>query len=178
MSADARLTREYGTVSNVHRPGHTNLRHQQTLLADSHVVRDVDQVIDFGASSHDRVVDTASIDGGVRPDLDIVANDAPADVRDLLVRSIAEHITKSVATDSRPGVNEHALTDLGSGINCDAGPQPRTSADRHPIPNHAVRANHHAVSDRRPGANDCVLTDGNAMSDRRALANPRGRRHA
>src|SRR3982750_2391242 len=64
------------------------LRHDQTLLADPHVVRDVHEIVDLRSVSNDGVVDASAIDGRIRPYLDVVADDAAPDVRDLPVPAV------------------------------------------------------------------------------------------
>jgi len=101
MTADSRLTRQDGAVTNHDRPSQTNLCHQQTLLADAHVVADVHQVVDLGAVSHHGVIDTAAVDGAVGADFDVIADDAASDVRNLLVSAVFEDIAEPIAAEAR-----------------------------------------------------------------------------
>ena len=93
-------------------PGDADLRHEQAEPADPHVVRDVHEVVDLRPRADHRVVDAAAIDRRVRADLDVVLDDAPADVRDLRVRAVAEHVAEAVGPEPRAGVHAHALAEL------------------------------------------------------------------
>src|SRR5437016_5927026 len=74
MAADASLPRENCSISNRHRAGDADLGHDQTFLTDTDVVRDVDEIVDFGAASDDGVVDATAVYRRVGADLDIISN--------------------------------------------------------------------------------------------------------
>ena len=51
--------------------------------ADPHVVRDLHEIVDLRPRADDRVVDAAAVDRRVRADLDVVLDEAAADMRNL-----------------------------------------------------------------------------------------------
>ncbi len=53
------------------------------VLADAHVVRDLDQVVELDAVADHGVVERAAVDRRVGADLDVVADDDAAGLRDL-----------------------------------------------------------------------------------------------
>ena len=60
-------------------------RHEQAAASDPDVVADVDEVVDLGARADHRVVHAPAVDAGVGADLDVVLDDAAADVGDPVV---------------------------------------------------------------------------------------------
>ena len=64
-------------------PGDAHLRHDQTGFPDAHVVRDLHEVVDLRPRADDRVVDAPAVDRRVRADLDVVLDDAAADMWNL-----------------------------------------------------------------------------------------------
>ena len=79
----ARLARDdHAVLRASHEPAIAHLRHDQAQPADAHVVRDVHEVVDLRARADHRVVDAAAVDRRVRADLDVVLDDAAADVRE------------------------------------------------------------------------------------------------
>src|SRR5437762_3460367 len=96
MTADAGLPRENAAVADAGRPGDSNLRHDQTKAADFHIVSDLNEIVDLRSTADNGVIDASSIDRRVRADLDVISNNAAADVRNLRVLVSARHIAKSV----------------------------------------------------------------------------------
>ena len=73
--------------SMVDAAGEAGLRGDDDVLADLHVVADVDEVIDFCAAADAGFVERAAVDGRVGSDLDVVFDDEASDLRELLVAS-------------------------------------------------------------------------------------------
>ena len=57
------------------------MRNDHTMAADDDVVPDLDEIINFRALADDRILKGAAVDGRVGPDLDVVLDDDPADLR-------------------------------------------------------------------------------------------------
>src|SRR5437667_4449668 len=74
MAADARLPGQNRAVADCYRTGDAYLCHDQALLSNPYVVRDVHKVIDLGSVTDDSVIDTAAVDGCIGANLDIVAD--------------------------------------------------------------------------------------------------------
>src|SRR5262249_11685761 len=93
---------DHGTGSNRHVVGHASfaahdnaildrgaardadLRGQQAMASDRDVVRDLDEIVDLAALADDGVANRAPVDRAVRPDLDVVLDDDPPDLGDLV----------------------------------------------------------------------------------------------
>src|SRR5205814_3137161 len=164
MSADSSLPGQDCSVADRHRPGYSDLRHDQALFTDSNVVRDVNEVIDLGTVPDDRVIDAAAIDRAVGSDFHVVTDDAAADVRNLLVCPGVEYVAKAVAADSRTRVHEDLLAKRGATVDRDRRPQPRAVTDGDPVANDAMRADHNVVSQHRFGSDYRVLANRNPFS--------------
>lgn len=76
------------------------------VLADHHVVRDLDLVIELDAVTDHRIVQRAANRRRIGADLDVVANDDAADLRGSPVqRSSSLAKPKTVAADHRAGLD-------------------------------------------------------------------------
>src|SRR5262245_59944724 len=100
MTGNPYLPGENGSILDADRASDTHLRQDETETPDAHVVRDVHEIIDFCSGADHRIVNAATIDRRIRANLDVGLDDASADVRDLLVCSVAIHISEPVGTDS------------------------------------------------------------------------------
>ncbi len=112
MTADSRLTSDDHAIPDARRARYTYLRHEQAQRPDPNVVADLHEIVDLGSRADHGIVDASAIDRSVRADLHVISNDAPADVRNLLVSAVPEHIAKAVAPDARARVDEAARADL------------------------------------------------------------------
>src|SRR6185312_6970858 len=139
---DADTGRQDHVVFQRHAAGEAGLRHDDAVLADNHVVADLDEVIDLGPGADDGVAHTAAVNVGAGADLHVVADDDPADLRDfdmpLLGRDVAETV----------------LADMAAGMDDDAVAQNRVR-HRTVRPDGAVAPDPDTCANHRVGANDC-----------------------
>src|SRR5713226_2642013 len=120
------------------------------MVADLHVMRDLDQVIQFHAVADNGVAQRAPVDGGISPNLDIIADNNAPQLRHLYPRFAVVGIAKTVAADHYAGMNDAAFTDGALIVHCDPcskitillNPcilsQVTTRADKHIIPDHGT----------------------------------------
>src|SRR5215471_14461638 len=105
------------------------------MFSKRHVVADLDQVVDFGSLANDCRPQCPTVDSHIRPNFHIVADYNIADLWDLSMNAIVEHVTKSVRTDYCAGMNANATADLRPRIDgyvrkeIDVFAQPRVGAD-------------------------------------------------
>src|SRR5262249_26303118 len=85
--------------------------HQQAPLADANVVPHVHEVVQLCPPSHHRIVHAAAVDGGVGADLDIILDDADADVRNAVMSSGIRKVPEPVSPDHCPGLEHDSATD-------------------------------------------------------------------
>jgi hypothetical protein len=137
MARYAHLPGEEAPVADARRPGNPHLGHDQAQLPDLHVVRHLHEVVDLGAGADHGVIDAATIDGGVGADLDVVVDDATADVRDLRCA-----LAKTYPYPSPPmrtpacAMTRFPSTDRNT---ASRGEQVTTGADRDAIADHDMR---------------------------------------
>src|SRR5258705_13601891 len=81
------------------------------MLANLHVVPDVDKIVEFDALGDAGVVQRAAIDGRVRADFDIVRNLHDADLRKFPVAAIAIDIAETVRANDCSRMNLGTMTD-------------------------------------------------------------------
>ena len=116
VTADACLSGEDHTVPDSRRAGDPDLRHQQAESPDANVVTDVHEIVDLRAGANDGVIDAAAVDRRVCPDLDVILDDAAADVGDLLVHAAAKDVAEPVGPDTHTGMQLNALAQASAGI--------------------------------------------------------------
>src|SRR5206468_6658262 len=159
---DARLSRDDHVVLHLAAPRNTGLRHDEAAGADPHVMGDVHEIVDLRARSDHGVVHTAAVDARVRADLDVVPDQAPADVRDLAVRlaALPGDVAEPIAPQHRAGVDDHALAQGRARVERDARVELRVLADRHAVAEHAARADADVAPELHLAAETGVRTDG------------------
>src|SRR5438309_1658273 len=117
MSADARLSGKHNVIAQPGTSRDTRLPDDQTMLADLHVVRDLDEVVDLCSFADDRRPQCAPIDGHTRADLHVIADDDIADLWHFAMDAVVQHVAVTVRTDDGTGVDTDAVADLSARIN-------------------------------------------------------------
>src|SRR6185437_2043716 len=131
------------------------------MAADTYVVADLDQVVDFGALADDGVADSATIDGCAGADFNIVLDDDTPDLRDLQMSSGTHQEAEAVLTDLAARMDGDAIADQrvaddASGADRTFAPDPHVGADHGGGPDDGAaadlgaRPNHRARFDRGP----------------------------
>src|SRR6266536_1524821 len=91
----------------------------------------MDQIVELGAPSHHRVVDTPAVYTGVRSDLHLVLEDAPPNVGNPGVTRRAREISEAVAADHRTCLEDHSAADRAPRIADHAWADDRVLAHAH-----------------------------------------------
>ena len=122
------------------------------MLADFHVVRDLDEIINLRALADDGRAERAAVNRHVRADLHVIADDDVANLRNFAVDAAVQHVAESVRADDRAGVDADAMADFRARINCHVRKQIhvvaelRIVADKIAALQNRVRANLHALA--------------------------------
>src|SRR5919201_2096195 len=150
IARDAGLRADQRAVTDAHVVGHTDLsgqddaasqpraagdadlRDQDRVLADLHVVTELHEIVDLGPAADDRIAECRAVDRAVRTDLDVVLDDDAARLRNLAMPRAVEGEAKPVGADDRAGMHQHALS------------QSRSGEERHVGAEHALLADLHA----------------------------------
>lgn len=147
MARHARLARQGDAISDQGSAGDAGERHNEAVLADDDVVRDLHQVVDLSAPLDHRRTAHAPIDGDVGADLHIVFDDHRADVRHFMLLAAHRHVAETVGADDRSRVDDHVL------------------ADGHPVHHRYVGIENTPVADPAIGAHDDPGAQDDAVSD-------------
>ena len=127
-------------------------------MADAHIVADVNQTVETHALFDMGIADGAAVHGAVGPELDIVLDHHPAQLRHAQQPFQAGHEGKALITDGVVGAHYNPVSDHRMGdhaIGADA----------------AIIADHHAAPDHRIVADPAVLADLRARADLTAGTN-------
>src|SRR6516164_4737687 len=106
-----RLTAHHHIIPKLGGAGNTDVADQQAVPADDDVVPDLYEIINFSPRADDRVLERSAIDAAVGADLHIIADDHPADLRDLQVPLFADGKPKAILADPDTGVQDHPVAD-------------------------------------------------------------------
>ena len=112
-------------------------------------MRDLHEVVDLRPGTDHRVVDAASIDRRVGADLDVVLDDAAADMRDLVVNPVAIHVAKPVGAEACAGVHVTRAPSVVPLYTVTAGKDADVRPDDDARPDDTCASIHVPVADRR-----------------------------
>ena len=118
MVANAHLSAHHAVIADAATAGNAGLGGDHDVCADAAIVANVDQIVELRAGPDDGLIESAAVDGAVGANLDVVADDEAADLRELYVASelFVAHKAEAVGAEHRAGVHDHAAADGGSGI--------------------------------------------------------------
>src|SRR5688572_8195079 len=126
---------------------------------------DLHEVIDLGPRTDDGVVDAAAINRAVGANLNVIVDEAPADVRNLLVGALAEHVAVTVAPDPNAGVRDDAVPDHRARVQRYVREQVTIGADGDAVPHDNVGIDGGAISQSRAVTNNGVRTNGHVLAE-------------
>jgi hypothetical protein len=96
--------------------GDARLRGNNGVLADLHVVRDLNQIIDFYAAADVGRLERSAVDGSVCSNFHIVPDMHRADLGKLPMAPFTINISETVGADNDTGVNLDAIPELRTGV--------------------------------------------------------------
>src|SRR5690606_10003109 len=97
------------------------------------------------------VFEGTAVDGGVGADLDVVADDDAADLRDLDPTAVAlAREAEAVRADHRASMHDAAPPQRTAVVDRDVGVEHRSVAQHHPVTDVAAGADHDALAHRDP----------------------------
>ena len=176
---DADLPGEEAVAAHARGPGNAGLGRRDGVLADLHVVADLDQVVELHAAADDRRVGFGAVDAGVGADFDVVLDDDVAQLGDLVESAFGiGHESESVGTDHGPGVEDAVRPDGATFVDLHTGIERRVVADRYALSevdlgvDLAVLADFHALLDDGKVADVALLADLGLFRDGGAVADP------
>ena len=117
------------------------------MLANDHVVTNLDEIVDFRATADLSVVQGAPVNRAIGPDFDVVLDDHSADLRNLAVVSLIKNVAEPVRADYCAGVNADALGQAASVVDADVWKKVARLAKRGIVPDRAVRLENGVIPD-------------------------------
>ena len=96
VSDNADLAGKGTALANVRAAGDSDTGSNRGILANVHVVRNMDEVVEFYIALDHRVVERAAINSGARTDLHIITDHHPSQLRGLLPAHTITCITEPV----------------------------------------------------------------------------------
>ncbi len=112
LSPDAHLATDDRIIADGDAAGEARLRGDNDVAADLAVVADVDQIVELGAVTDAGDAERCAVDAGVGADLDIVADDHFADLRELdVVAVFVEREAEAIGADHAAGVEDGVAAD-------------------------------------------------------------------
>src|SRR3954451_4185935 len=135
MIGHANMSGQNCIVAYARAAGNADAGHDQAPLADLHVMAYLDQIVELGTASDDRIVNAPAVDTGIGANLHILLQHAAAEVRYAIVPGAVGQVSKSDPTNDRSGLEHPPMTEPGPGIADDAGTK------------HSIIAHHYAVAE-------------------------------
>jgi hypothetical protein len=117
---------------------------------------------------------SSAIDRRVRANLDVVFDDATADVRNLVMAAAAKNVTEAVGAKPRAGMHNDPPTDHHSGVCRDGRIQVTFRTHLHAGADDDMRVDHDIVLDPGTGANHRERRDADVRPQARVSSDHRG----
>ncbi len=112
MARSAHLTGQHDVPSHFSASGQSDLSTEERVLAHFASVSDLHQIVDLHVRGDDRVSDGRAINGRIGSDLDPIADDHAARLRDFVPEAIGiARIAEAIGSDSRSVVDDHMCAD-------------------------------------------------------------------
>src|SRR5204863_3744499 len=119
MAGETTLAGNRHVIAQLGRAGNADLRDEQAMFADLHVVSDLDEIIDLGPLAYHGLAERRAIDGGTGADLDIVLDPHDSDLGDLVMFATVRRKTVTVGTDDDTGMDDAPAADASAVVNDD-----------------------------------------------------------
>ena len=171
MAAEADLASEGDIVADAGAAGDADLGAEDAVLANGHIVADLDEVVDFGAALNPSAAETGAVHSGVGADLDIIIDLHSAGLRDFLLFSVAELVSESIRPDHDSAVEDDAVADTAALADCDLRVKVAVFAERGLLPDKTLGFNHTVGSNFCSRFDDHMGADGASLADLRIWRN-------
>src|SRR3989338_8788065 len=175
MSQNTRTAANPAITPDGSAAGNADTSGDRGMRADAHVVRNLNLVVQLHSVLDHRVVQRAAVDGGVRADLDIIADHHAADLRNLDPAPLVHRDAETVRTDHRAGMRDQVVADHAVMINNNMRVQPgmaadnRIRADAATLADDAECSYRRALADHRHCGDAVRRIDSRACTDHRAV---------
>ena len=152
MAGKTTLAGDRDVIAKLGGAGDPDLRNEQAMFTDLHVVPDLDEIIDLCPLAYYGFTESGTIDRSSRADLDVVFDPNNSDLRDLVMFAVVSREAVTVGADDNAAMNDAAVAN------------PRVVVDDD------IRINDAIVADRRAGFDGDALENRNVISDHDILS--------
>src|SRR5947207_10417633 len=119
MAGETALAGDGDVIAELSGTRDANLRDEQTMFADFHVVPDLDQVIDLGPLTYHGLAECGAVDRSSGANLHIVFDPDDPDLRDLVMFASVRGKAVAIRTNHDAGMNDAAVADARAIVNDD-----------------------------------------------------------
>src|SRR5262249_14359729 len=165
MPDDANLSPHHDSFSDARATGDPSLRCNNRMLPNNHVVRDLDEIVDFHAFLNPGSAKPGAVDRCVRADLYIVVDLNDPDLLDLFVPAIDKFESETVRANHRAAMNNHVRADSRSLADRDIGINETGRADRRFVADKGTCADHRVIADHCVGFDHGMRLNRNILSE-------------
>jgi len=156
MLRDSNLTANQAKVAQMRAPRNSGLGGDETVLANTDIVTNLDEVVQLGSGANYCVLPAPAVYRGVGTDLDPVFHDDAELLRLLFVRLSADMEAKPVLANAGAWMDDHV-------------------ASYGRVLHHAARSDARAAADLHVGSNNRVWPNGSVVCESRRRHHDRGR---
>src|SRR6476469_1306511 len=103
VSGKANARAQHNKILKSRTARNSGLSNDNAMSADAHIVAYLNQVVDLGALSDDRVADSAAVYGCPSANFNVILNDNPADLRHFEMSAAAHHKAEPILPRLHPG---------------------------------------------------------------------------
>ena len=159
---DRRMTTNGDKITDSRRSRYADLGCDHAMRADLHVVRHLNEVIEFCSFADNRRPHRSTIDRGIGSNFDIIFDYHAADLGNFDVPPFKKGEPKAILANRSAGMNNNAVANNGvcnRGVGSDIAilPDPDAGSD------YCVRSDTGEVADARAWANECTRINRDAM---------------
>ena len=146
---------------------------QRRMRANSHVVTNLDQVVEFDAVLNDSVLQCTAVDACIGTDLHIIADTHIAQLLDFFPTSFMRRKTETISANHHTRMNNAARAYRAIVAKCDPHSQAAMHSHRTALAYHAVLSNTCAIRNDGLRPNACKRSNGHIFADTRRSINQR-----
>lgn len=172
------LPSDSAVIAKHRRTGNTGLSNDDTVFAYSHVVRDLDKVINLRAFTDSRFTHCCAINRRIRSDFDVVFDHDNAHLRYLAIMSAVKCEAEPIRSDYRTGMNNHSVTKFDVMPDRCIRMQVAIVAYYRAFADKDLRLEYRAIANSRTAFDDTVGADRHSLTDFRIGRNHGARMNA
>ena len=176
MAGQPGLTAQGNEVVEARASRDTRLSDNDAATTNLHVVPDLYQIINLAARADHGIGSGTAVDRRIGADLDIVADDDTAELRNLEMAFASHGVAEAILADPRAGVDRHPIADQCM-ADAGAGADHAIVADHHPRPDHGIGADMAADADLGAAFDHRSRFDAAPIAQRRIRIDLRARRN-